>query len=233
MWQGGPRDSIGYRLCFHGLWHAESWPLVVPFLLNRLLTARVFLDVGANTGLFSVAGCASNPNLRGLAIEALPEQAGMLRRNLALNGFQSRIGVRQCAVCDQIGEISFHQAQDNTMGSLNTAGYKGQPGTIITVPSSTLDRVLEEEGVTPDLVKIDVEGFEDIVLSGADKMLSLDRPELVIEVNPGKDCQMLREIFRKHRYSVACITKSGLKPYPEIEAAPEGSDWLCTPIERA
>lgn len=117
------------------------------------------------------------------------------------------------------------------MGSLDTAGYHGQLGTVTSVPCSTLDRIIEDEGLVPDLVKIDVEGFEDVVLSGAKHMLTVHRPDLVIEVNPGKDCGLLREIFREHRYAASCITATGLKPYPEIEAVAEGSDWYCTPMD--
>lgn len=56
------------------------------------------------------------------------------------------------------------------------------------VKCRTLDSIVEELNIEPDFVKIDVEGFEDVVLSGASWVLSKFRPRIVMEANPGDPC---------------------------------------------
>ena len=63
------------------------------------------------------------------------------------------------------------------MGSLSPQ-FDATP---MTVPSHTLDRVLAEENVgRVDLIKLDVEGFEANVFRGAHRLLSSDRPPLIV-----------------------------------------------------
>lgn len=58
------------------------------------------LDVGAHIGACAVALLIDNPDLRVVAIEALPENVGMLRDNLALNGVEDRCVVIEGAAGD-------------------------------------------------------------------------------------------------------------------------------------
>ena len=52
----------------------------------------------------------------------------------------------------------------------------------VSVAGTTLDLVLEREGIVGvNLIKIDVEGFEERVLAGARKTLERDQPNLVFE----------------------------------------------------
>ena len=46
----------------------------------------------------------------------------------------------------------------------------------------TLDALTRREGIRPDLIKIDVEGFEEPVLRGARTVLERDRPILMVEI---------------------------------------------------
>lgn len=198
-------------------------------LLEELARCERFLDVGANTGLFSIAGCATNSRLEVIAVEALPNQCTMFRNNVALNGFGGRIRIKELALADHDGVVDFHEAEDCTMGSLNTKGYQGQQGNVISVRCTTLDQLLTEESFHPDLVKVDVEGFEDVVLSGGEQMLSVTRPRMVIEVNEDMDCTLLVQLFAKHRYAVQNITAGGLIPSDRIFPSSDGNNWLCIP----
>lgn len=232
LWRGGSRDSIGYQLCFQGLWHRRFRKPETSLLLDEISRSRKFLDIGANTGLFTIAGCAANAQLQVLAVEALPTQSRMLRENIHINGFERRVIVRECALADHDGSVDFHEAEDCTMGSLNTQGYRGQTGRVITVPCTTVDHLLAEENFFPDLVKVDVEGFEDVVLGSASNMLQSVRPRLVIEVNAEKDCTALRQIFAEFDYAVWNITGDGLVPATEIFPSAAGNNWLCVPTHK-
>jgi hypothetical protein len=49
---------------------------------------------------------------------------------------------------------------------------------------TTLDTYCREHGLSPTIIKIDVEGLEAEVLAGARSILEQSRPFLLIEINP-------------------------------------------------
>lgn len=60
------------------------------------------IDVGAHIGIVSVALALDNPDLRIVAVEALPENAAMLRRNVLLNGLSERVFIEEAAASDEM-----------------------------------------------------------------------------------------------------------------------------------
>jgi FkbM family methyltransferase len=125
----------------------------------------VFVDVGANVGLFSlfVASYAGN-NAKILAIEPAAEALRRLRFNLAANP-AIRIRVVPCALGDRAGIVAL-ETPGRDLGGTRTRPHGGSDGA--DTPSAecrALRSVLEEEGVTAvDALKIDVEGAEDVIL---------------------------------------------------------------------
>jgi FkbM family methyltransferase len=134
------------------------------FLLHILRPGDVFLDVGANIGSYTVLAskvCAA----RSIAFEPDPGAAAHLRRNVALNGLEDLVTVHQVALGQEPGEVRFSVGLD-TMNHANPA--EGTP--VQLVPVQRLDDV---EGVEQAvLIKLDVEGFEDKALAGAERVLA-------------------------------------------------------------
>jgi hypothetical protein len=52
----------------------------------------------------------------------------------------------------------------------------------------------------PDFVKIDVEGAEESVLRGADRLLREARPTLLTEVRVGESCEHVPALLRERGY---------------------------------
>ncbi len=174
-------DVIGRALCWRGLdeWEHETIQAFVP-LARR---ARRLLDVGANTGTYSLIAAAVNPALEAIAFEPLPAAIGRLRDNIALNGWQDRIEVVDAAVSDSAGEVQFHKpfGELPTSASLAVGGFRGIPGEVITVRQVIVDDVVGDRPV--DLVKVDVEGFEHKALAGMQRLLGRDHPDVFAECN--------------------------------------------------
>ena len=115
------------------------------------------------------------------------------------------------------------------MGSLSVSGYRGQTGTVIRVQCRTLDSVVEELSIEPDFIKIDVEGFEDVVLRGARQLLRKFHPRIVLEANPGDPCRSVTEILAANKYAFHLITDEGPEWREEITPVAEYRNWLCLP----
>ena len=100
--------------------------------------------------------------------------------------------VNAAAVSDTCGEAVFY---DITAGDvrreashLDTLGRSGFLEELdhqeVRVPTVNLDVYVQRQGLTPRLVKIDVEGAEFLVLEGARRSVAAHRPRLVIEIHP-------------------------------------------------
>jgi hypothetical protein len=115
------------------------------------------------------------------------------------------------------------------MGSLALDGYQGQRGRVIHVKCRTLDSMVEELRIEPDFLKIDVEGFEHLVLIGGSRVLSQFRPRIVLEANPGDPGDAMTKILSKHGYGFENITDSGLERRSEIIPVAGCPNWQCVP----
>jgi FkbM family methyltransferase len=221
-------DDVGCRIFWSGLreWEMETSPVI----LDNIRRSRCFIDVGANCGIYTILGCTINPNVRVVAVEPVPKVHAALVNNVTQNNFNSRVTVLNVALSDSSGTVSFHEAEDSTMGSLAVDGYKGQRGRVIQVKCGTLDSIVEELNIEPDFVKMDVEGFEHLVLSGASQVLTKFRPRIVLEANPGDPANAITQILRKHGYGFQNITDSGLERRNEIIPVEAYHNWLCVPI---
>lgn len=220
-------DSIGQILFWSGLrqWEKETSPVI----LDNIRRSRCFIDVGANCGIYTVLGCTINPNVRIVAVEPVPKICAALAHNVTQNHFDQRVTVLNAALGDTNDTVSFHEAEDSTMGSLAVDGYLGQAGKVIQVKCRTLDSIVEELNIEPDFVKIDVEGFELTVLSGASRTLSKFHPRIVLEVNPGDPGNAVSEILSKCGYGFQNITARGLERRSEIIPDEDSHNWLCVP----
>lgn len=149
-------------------------------VFDRLVAdADVCFDVGANVGVYSVLGCARRPELRSFAFEPVMENREILARNLALNGIEGRVSVEPVAISDHTGTATISLAASGTHSL--SAQHDGATREVATL---TLDEFFERSGVTPDIVKIDVEGHEAAALDGAHELLARVAPTVFMEFSP-------------------------------------------------
>lgn len=151
------------------------------FLLLPQLVARdtVALDIGANMGVYSYA-------LSRLAnyVHAFEPQAACCEV-IASWAAGRPVTVHNVGVGSASGELVLHVPIIDGRGVGTRASFTSieGPRTDITVPIITIDGLgLERVG----FIKIDVEGFEHDVLTGAANTLRRDRPALLIELDRGR-----------------------------------------------
>ncbi len=148
------------------------------YTLHVLTPDDLFVDVGANVGAYTVLACAA-AGARGYCFEPVPETFARLWDNLLVNNLTSRVTALNAGISDSDGELSFTVSQNCTNHVLapHEAGTNS-----VKVRVHTLDGLLS--GKSPSFLKIDVEGFETAVLTGA--RTTLGDPSLcsiLIELN--------------------------------------------------
>ncbi len=134
------------------------------FLRAHVPAGGVFVDVGANVGTYALA-LAHHVGAGGkvIAIEPHPvTHARLAFNNTASGTAQVRLVAAAAGPAD--GELLIETDGDN-LGASHIVSDASAAA--IKVPSLRLQRILDEAGVTHvDALKIDVEGFEDRVLTG-------------------------------------------------------------------
>ena len=135
------------------------------FLRAHTPAGGVFVDVGANVGTYAMA-LARHVGASGkvIAIEPHPVTHARLAFNRAASGFAQVTLVAAAA-----GPIRWRTDDRDRRRQSRRQPHRVErsPGNAIKVPSLRLQRILEEAGVSQvDALKIDVEGFEDRVLTG-------------------------------------------------------------------
>jgi FkbM family methyltransferase len=155
--------------------------------LARSATCHRLLDVGACHGLFSLAFAHGRDDAQALAVEPSPLAWAVLEANVRRNP-DARIVPVQAALGEEPGLLRMRFAWHHLEASPDA---EDQAGTV-TIPLRTLDDLCSEMSFHPDVMKIDVEGYEIAVLRGARRTLTEDRPILFLEAHP----QRLRELGR-------------------------------------
>jgi FkbM family methyltransferase len=135
------------------------------FLRAHTPVGGVFVDVGANVGTYAmVLACHVGKGGKVIAIEPHPITHARLAFNRDASDFTQVILVAAAAGASD-GELMIETDGDN-LGASHIVSVE-RAGSAIKVPSWRLQRILDDAGVTRvDALKIDVEGYEDRVLTG-------------------------------------------------------------------
>jgi FkbM family methyltransferase len=151
-------------------------PLTIKTWLKVVRPGSTAVDVGAYSGLYAIA--AARAGARAVAIEPLPLLYARLIENAQRNGVDIR--VLQVAASHVDGVAHFW-----SKGGLSSTSRLGEfPGSKkkIQVETVRLDS-LQLDDVSA--IKVDVEGFESLVVRGALAILERDRPALILEALEG------------------------------------------------
>ena len=146
------------------------------FLLHALTADDLFADIGANSGAYTILASGVR-RAKTYAFEPVPSTYERLLRNIALNEIDALVKPMLCALGARPGRLLFWSNLD----TMNRVADENTPSAI-TVDVTTLDDVFFQD--PPTLMKIDVEGYEEAVLRGGDRVLRDPRLQAIVaEVN--------------------------------------------------
>lgn len=213
-----------------------SEPLETFVFLSLLGTGMTVIDVGANRGWYTLlfskyvgpSGCV-------IALEPVPAMFEVLRQNLEINPFSGNVrshqvaassesGLAQIEICDASPEISRLATSDRRSSSAQAS-----------VATVTLDELAAAEGLqTVNLIKVDVEGAEAKVLSGANEILQRWHPVLLIEAidrnlrRYDSSCRLLLGMLQRFGYRCLSINSKEGQLVEIVDATTMGGpNWLC------
>jgi FkbM family methyltransferase len=195
-------EEIGKRIFYYGAYEPEQEQIAIQYLQP----GKVFFDIGANMGVFSLL--AAKRGVRTFAFEPSRKVGARLRENIGHNRMADNITVVPKAVALQLGSIEFYETRTGNWGVGRIFDYnpKVQSEKYL-VHANSLDEFVGEYGI-PDLIKIDVEGAEWLVLNGASQTLREYSSTILIEFHP----QEIASLGGSVEKCVEILTSNGFQP---------------------
>jgi FkbM family methyltransferase len=197
-------EKVIYKHGLYGDWEKES--LKIWAELSK--KAQTIIDIGANTGIYSILAQNNNSSAKIIAIEPVDLNYGILSKNIKKNKFP--ILSEKIALSDQEGTAKMFMLKDrlNYMTSINDNRYdlhpeiKGNKEVVeIEVPIKPFSFVYKKHDLNKiDLIKIDVEGHEITVLNSMLPYLEKYKPAIIIEIIGDENAEILNDMFNKLRY---------------------------------
>ncbi|HEY0546075.1 MAG TPA: FkbM family methyltransferase [Pyrinomonadaceae bacterium] len=181
---------------------------------KALRPGGIALDVGANAGGYALLfGQWAGSDGSVFAFEPAPETFAGLCRHIEMNALGKIVIPVQAAASDISATAEFRAIGSHGMNRLVTSAEDaGGQSSIVEVPTVTLDEFCARENILPDLIKIDVEGFELAVLRGARETIKAcgQRLSLFVELHP----TTWREIGISKEEVIAELDRQGLEAVP-------------------
>lgn len=164
--------------------------------IRSMAAGDTFFDVGANIGLYTML--AVKQGLRVFAFEPESQNFAVLVRNLAMNSF-SKVQAVAFPFCISDGERvdtlrlssliaggSCHSFASDLNYKMEAKAWAYEQGTV----GFSLDSLVFELGLPqPTHIKIDVDGFEDKVLKGAERVMA-NTQSLLVEMDSANEVHM-------------------------------------------
>jgi FkbM family methyltransferase len=173
-WRGMAKLVFAFR---------ERYEPELSYLKMILSPGNTFVDVGANVGIYTLAASKIvGETGRVLAFEPSAQSSPLLNKNVALNGL-TNVQTFPVALAQKNGRAWLHRGPNPTLNSFGKdPSWKEDGEEVVT---ETLDQVLRKARVDRvDVIKMDVQGAEELVLRGASSILTSAHPVVIFEVWP-------------------------------------------------
>jgi len=214
-WRLNPADFPHASLFWLG--RLDYWD--VEHLRRRVAPGSVVFDVGANFGYYGLTLARHlNKQCRVYSFEPEPANFARLTYHVEANGMSGVVLPKRLGLADQAGFATLSQRPGNS-GSANLDLTDDPAGVSLTtlddfVASERLDRL--------DLMKVDVEGFEERVIRGGRETLARFHPLIFIELEParlalkGSSVPAVVDLLTQAGYRLFVSRRHRLEPLREL-----------------
>ncbi len=167
-------------------------------LKKEMRPGMIACDIGANIGFVTLT-MASTIGKTGkiIAIEPDEQNSDVLKKNLALNGYDDFVDVYNMAISDKDGTRTFYRSP--TMSNLGGMQKSSRATDPVEMETRSITSLMKELGVSPSFFKMDIEGHEVEALEG---MVEYSKDNKEIE------CKILMEVHPVWYSEDHCLEKS-------------------------
>lgn len=155
--------------------NGEYW--LLEHVLKASPSPQVLLDVGANKGDWTAQALGLAETSKEVHVHAF--EPSLATRSMLTARFQESVAVtvHPYALFETVGEATFYSSEDGA-GTNSLSPSSGSNVEVVRL--ITIDRFLQRSGIeTVSMVKIDAEGFDLLVLRGAEKSLHDGRIDII------------------------------------------------------
>jgi FkbM family methyltransferase len=180
-YKGNTSNLIDADLYYYGAYEKPELYLMRETL--RSLPQPVLIDVGANTGMYSLFAAQHAKEVH--AFEPFPPILPRLRAHITENNI-SNIVVHAVGLGEAEAELPFYSPPE---GNLGTGSFvpelkQGNRDEQLTLKVVAGDAYFPKAGITRvDFIKIDIEGYEKAALAGLRETLRRHRPIVLMELS--------------------------------------------------
>ncbi len=206
------------ELRYHLVDNGDSVDEIASLLAVARDPGGLLLDVGGHKGLLATLFCLASPRNRAVCYEPSPGLRRAAAQIRALNGLDDRLELNPAAIGDRPDRVDGYEDASGLIAFGPPPGAEPP----VRVAFTTLDAECERLGVWPDVVKIDIEGYEDRALAGAARLLAEHPPILLLEFHVdlldrhGARVGDLVDLLERHGYRF--FTSAG-RPMPGARVA--------------
>lgn len=186
----GRKITFSTKDLYSGRWFYPRYATEIHEPKATALFARLsqrsedIIDVGANLGWYTcIAARISTGTVH--AFELDKDNARLLNNNIKINSYQN-VEVKSMAVSNTESTIRYWKKRKSASVDYSFAGETEEYEEYVETEATTLDRYSKSACSSVDLLKIDVEGEEQKVLKGAQKMIQKFFPHILLEVHPSQ-----------------------------------------------
>lgn len=196
---------------------------VAQAIARHVKQGMVAFDIGANRGHMTRAMVEAGASV--VAFEPLDDCALEIEA-LGLPG----VRVVRTAVSDSAGTSAFHVDARPGLDGQGSSLREMTVGHTIAVPVTTIDDFVQQTGVAPHFIKIDVEGVEEKVIEGGMDTILRHKPVIVFEVwgyNWPRFERVIRILSTFYLFRCASDGSDALERYKDVVET--NDDVICVP----
>ncbi|MBK6731441.1 MAG: FkbM family methyltransferase [Bacteroidetes bacterium] len=191
-----------------------------------------FLDIGANTGIYSLIAASCNKEIQVIAFDPTDAAQYYLQKNIIANGFANRIHNYQLAVSDKKTILQFYKVRNPkypylkyNLGGASSLIHKPEHYETMEVECVQGDAFIAEHHpqLQIDFIKVDAEGAEPEIIQGLTSVIEKYKPIVVCEVRHNEITNALADFFRTRNYGFYLFTKNALLQVENFNAMPNDS----------
>jgi FkbM family methyltransferase len=233
MYNPGFQSHIENQIFWSGIengWEKNS----VKIWLELSRRSKVIVDVGANTGIFTLLSKCVNKDARVISFEPMQFIAEKFKRNMSLNNLEYEL--YDFALSDTESVVEVHSESMNNSYTIaidnqNVKESSKEEYFALEMKTKRLDQFIEDQKIEKiDLMKIDVERHEPMVLEGMGTYLEKMRPDILIEIQSAEIAAKIQAFVDGMGYFYFNINDLGkVRQTPKIEKSDYLNYLICSP----